>query len=159
MPDAALLIDALGDAGHFVTEPRRILAGMVAGRTSHFTANDLVREAKGLGVGRATVFRALELFEQLGLVERLDLPNGGHAYVACRPVHHHHIVCTRCGRAAEVGDLGVDSIATEVEAVTGFTLDSHRIELYGVCPECRAAAGAGRHKARRSRPAPRAGEG
>jgi Fe2+ or Zn2+ uptake regulation protein len=139
MPDTTPWTTALDDAGYFVTEPRRAVAEMVADRDSHFTANDLVGEAKRarLGVGRATVFRALELFEQLGLVERLDLPNGEHAYVVCRPAHHHHVVCTGCGRSAEVGDLGVDSIAVEVETQTGFALDSHRIELYGLCPECR----------------------
>ena len=142
MPDTTPWITALDEAGYFVTEPRRVVAQMVAARDSHFTANELVGEAKRarLGVGRATVFRALELFEQLGLVERLDLPNGEHAYVVCQPAHHHHVICTNCGRSAEVGDLGIGSIAAEVESQTGFTLDSHRIELYGLCPECRTAA-------------------
>ena len=70
MGDRAPLTTALDDAGYYVTEPRRVVAELVAERTDHFTALDLVGEAKRgrLGVGRATVFRALELFEQLGLV-------------------------------------------------------------------------------------------
>jgi Fe2+ or Zn2+ uptake regulation protein len=142
MSDTTPWITALDEAGYFVTEPRRVVARMVAERDSHFTANELVGEAKRarLGVGRATVFRALELFEQLGLVERLDLPNGEHAYVVCQRAHHHHVICTRCGRSAEVGDLGVQSIAAEVESETGFALDSHRIELFGLCPACRQSA-------------------
>jgi len=153
MPDTTPWTTALDEAGYFVTEPRRVVAQMVAERDSHFTANELVGEAKRarLGVGRATVFRALELFEQLGLVERLDLPNGEHAYVVCQPAHHHHVICTVCGRSAEVGDLGIGSIAAEVESQTGFTLDSHRIELYGLCSECRTA------DARKARPRVRAG--
>jgi Fur family transcriptional regulator, ferric uptake regulator len=141
MPDTTPWTTALDDAGYFVTEPRRVVAEMVADRNSHFTANELVDEAKRarLGVGRATVFRALELFERLGLVERIDLPNGEHAYVVCQPAHHHHVICTGCGRSAEVGDLGIGSIADEVESETGFIIDSHRIELYGLCPECRTA--------------------
>ena len=73
---------ALDRAGYSITEPRRAVAEMVAERDSHFTAPELVLEAKRrrLGVGRATVFRALEVFEELGLVERLDLPSGEHAY-------------------------------------------------------------------------------
>jgi len=154
MPDTTPWTDALDDAGYFVTEPRRVVAEMVADRDCHFTANELVDEAKRarLGVGRATVFRALELFEQLGLVERLDLPSGDHAYVVCQPAHHHHVICTACGRSADVGDLGIGSIAGEVESQTGFTLDSHRIELYGLCPDCRAP-GADRTRRRvRTRP-------
>ena len=158
MPDTTPWITALDEAGYFVTEPRRVVAQMVAERDSHFTANELVVDAKRarLGVGRATVFRALELFEQLGLVERLDLPNGGHAYVVCQPAHHHHVICTVCGRSAEVGDLGIGSIAAEVESQTGFTLDSHRIELYGLCAECRAAGANGARRRIRTRPSPAA---
>ena len=158
MPDTRPWTNALDDAGYFVTEPRRVVAEMVADRDSHFTANELVGEAKRarLGVGRATVFRALELFEQLGLVERLDLPNGGHAYVVCQPAHHHHVICTGCGRSAEVGDLGISSITAEVESGTGFTLDSHRIELYGLCPECRTAADDRSTRRIRTRPRPTA---
>lgn len=143
MPDTTPWTAALDEAGYFVTEPRRVVAEMVADRGSLFTANQLVGEAKAarLGVGRATVFRALELFEQLGLVERVDLPNGEHAYVVCQPAHHHHVICTACGRSADVGDLGIDSIADQVKGQTGYTLDSHRIELYGMCPDCRAAGG------------------
>lgn len=115
---------------------------MLADRDEHFTALELIGEAKRrrLGVGRATVFRALEIFEELGLVERIDLPNGTHAYVVCQPSHHHHVVCTNCGRTAEVGDLGLDAIADEVRSQTGFVLDSHRIELYGLCEDCRERA-------------------
>ncbi len=136
---------ALDRAGYFVTAPRRTVAEMLVGRDEHFTALDLVREAKRarLPVGRATVFRALELFEQLGLVERLDLPNGTHAYVVCQPAHHHHVVCTGCGRSAEVGDLGLKAITDEVASRTGFAVDSHRIELYGLCPDCQARVGHG----------------
>jgi len=148
MPDTTPWTTALDEAGYFATEPRRVVAQMVAERASHFTANELVGEAKRarLSVGRATVFRALELFEQLGLIERLDLPNGDHAFVVCQPAHHHHVICTACGRAAEVGDLGLGSIAAEVESQTGFTLDFHRIELYGLCSACRTA-----HAAKASR--------
>jgi len=114
---------------------------MVAERDSHFTAPELVLEAKRrrLGVGRATVFRALEVFEELGLVERLDLPSGEHAYVVCEPAHHHHVVCQRCGRGTDVEDCGIEDVARQIEAHTGYLVDSHRVELFGLCPECRAS--------------------
>jgi Fe2+ or Zn2+ uptake regulation protein len=141
MGDPFLLTTALDEAGYYVTEPRRVVAEMVAERGDHFTALDLVGEAKRrrLGVGRATVFRALELFEELGMVERLDLPNGEHAYVVCESAHHHHVVCQRCGRATEIEDCGMEGVAREILARTGYVVDSHRVELFGLCPECAAA--------------------
>ena len=133
--------EALDRSGHFATEPRRRIAALLAEHGDHFTAAQVVSEAKRRrpAVGRATVFRALELFEQLGLVERLDLPNGNHAYVVCQPSHHHHVVCTECGRTENVGDLGLEQVADAVSTRTGFSLDSHRIELYGLCPSCRGS--------------------
>jgi Fur family ferric uptake transcriptional regulator len=86
------------------------------------------------------VFRALELFEELGLVERIHLPTGEHAYVVCEIAHHHHVICDRCGRSSEVGDLGMETIADLVSARTGYSVDAHRVELYGLCPECRRVA-------------------
>jgi Fur family ferric uptake transcriptional regulator len=159
MGDPLPLTNALDEAGYYVTEPRRVVAEMVAERPDHFTALDLVGEAKRrrLGVGRATVFRALELFEELGLVERLDLPNGEHAYVVCEPAHHHHVICRRCGRGTEVEDCGIDAVAREIEARTGYVVDSHRIELFGLCPDCaatRSGPNGPRSKATAARPRP-----
>ena len=141
MVDAQPLLDALSDAGVRTTEPRRTVAELIASRNGHFTARELVDDAadRRLGIGRATVFRALELFADLGLVERLDLPSGEHAYVACEPAHHHHVVCSRCGRSTEVEDAGMPEVVREVARRTGFRIERHRLELFGICPECRAA--------------------
>src|SRR3954465_8657621 len=133
MPDTRSWTNALDEAGYFITEPRRVVADMVADRDSHFTANQLIDEAKRarLGVGRATVFRTLELFGELGLVERLDLPNGEHAYVPCEPAHHHPVVCQRCSRSSEIETCGIDEVAAAIETQTGYVVDTHRIELFG----------------------------
>ena len=132
------LITVLDRAGYRLTEPRRSLAALIAGRQGHFTANDLVADARGarLGVGRATVFRTLDVLEELGAVERLDLPSGEHAYVVCQRAHHHHIVCSRCGGANEIDDAGLRAVVSEIARRTGYRVDEHRLELFGVCPTC-----------------------
>src|SRR5687767_7278814 len=101
------IVDALAEAGYRVTRPRKQVAGLIGSRSGHFTAADLLDEARRrrMSVGRATLFRNLELFSELGALERLDLPSGEHAYVACEPEqHHHHVVCRNCGRSVEVAD-------------------------------------------------------
>jgi Fur family ferric uptake transcriptional regulator len=132
------LVEALDRAGHRLTGPRVAVAEIVAARQGHFTAADLVIEA-GLqhrGIGRATIFRALDLFASLDLVERVDLPGGDHAYVACDPVHHHHAICTACGRSMDVGDTGLAGILTEIGRRSGFRVTAHRLEVFGVCATC-----------------------
>lgn len=130
---------AIGQAGYRLTGPRRAVAELIEDREGHFTAADLVAEARErrLAIGRATIFRALDLLAELGLVERLDLPSGDHAYVACEPHHHHHVICSRCGRSAEIADEGLRAVVERVGAETGYSIDAHRLELFGLCPRCR----------------------
>ena len=131
-------VPALGRAGERMTRPRAIVAALVAGCEGPFTARDLLRENRGQhAVGRATVFRTLELFERLGFLERIDLPDGSHAYVRCRPAgHHHHVVCASCGQAVEIPDSGLQRVTAEIARTTGFVLEEHRLELFGLCPAC-----------------------
>ena len=138
MTDGDGLIRGLDLAGYRLTEPRRAVAGLISGRRGYFTAADLLAEAttRRLDIGRATIFRALELFTELNLVERLDLPNGEHAYVECAPAHHHHVICSSCGRTADVADCGMQAVAEEVARRSGYQIDTHRLELFGLCPKC-----------------------
>jgi Fe2+ or Zn2+ uptake regulation protein len=139
--DATAITGALEEAGYRLTSPRRALAEMIAGRRGHFTADDLLDESKRrrLGVTRATIFRSLDVLSDLGLVERLDLPTGTHALVACEPEHHHHVVCSSCGRSTPVDDAGIERLAEAIGRSTGYQVETHRLELFGRCPSCQAA--------------------
>ncbi len=141
---------AFDDAGYRLTAPRMALAELVASHDGHFTASGLATIARDrrLGVSRATLFRALDLMVDLGVVERLDLPNGDHAYVSCARAHHHHVVCSRCGRTAEVEDSGLNEAVSEIERASGFRINTHRLELFGLCRHCQVlTAGATRSQA------------
>jgi Fur family ferric uptake transcriptional regulator len=142
MVDAATIVSALEAAGYRRTAPRRALAELVAERRGHFTADGLLAESRRrrLGVTRATVFRSIDVLSDLGLVERLDLPSGEHAFVACEPVHHHHVVCSSCGRSTPVEDTGIERLAEAIGRATGYQVETHRLELFGRCPACRGRA-------------------
>lgn len=141
MTDPTPLVTAMDRAGLRLTTPRRTVAELIAAEPGHFTSADLVDRARTrhLDIGRATIFRTLEVLSELGVIERIDLPNGEHAYVACEPAHHHHLVCSRCGRTTEIPDAGLRTVVREVARRTGFRVDEHRLELFGLCPACRAA--------------------
>ena len=130
---------ALGRAGYRATAARRAVVDLIAGREGHFTAADLVDDARSQGrrIGRATIFRTLDVLAELRAVERLDLPTGEHAYVACEPAHHHHVVCSNCGRSSDADDTGLRAVVRDIERQTGFRIDDHRLELFGRCPACR----------------------
>jgi Fur family ferric uptake transcriptional regulator len=139
---ATELIRALEGAGHRLTDSRRAVVELIASRDGAFVTADLVADSKRrqMGVARATIFRTLELLTGVGAVERLDLPNGDHSYVRCDSRgHHHHLVCTRCQRAVDLEGIGMTPIIAEVERQTGYQVDRHRVELFGLCPSCQAA--------------------
>jgi Fur family transcriptional regulator, ferric uptake regulator len=125
------------------TAPRRAIATLIADRQGHFTAAELLADAKrrNVKIGRATIFRTLDLLAEQGALERLDLPTGEHAYVACAPKeHHHHVVCRVCGASVEVPDSGLQSVVLNIGVQSRYRIDSHRLELYGTCPDCQRRA-------------------
>jgi Fur family ferric uptake transcriptional regulator len=135
---------ALGRAGYRLTGPRRAVADLIVARDGHFTAADLVDDAasRRLDMSRATIFRTLEVLEGVGAIERIDLPSGDHAYISCEPAaHHHHVVCGRCGRASDVDDAGLAAVVGRIATDTGYRIDEHRLELFGLCPSCQADPG------------------
>jgi len=138
--NAATLTDAIERAGHRITGPRLAATRLIAARDGPFTAADLAADARarGLRIGRATIFRAIDLLVELEVIERIDLPTGEHAYVSCRAAHHHHLVCSGCGRATDVDDSGLRAVVAEIAARTGYRIDDHRLELFGRCAACQA---------------------
>ena len=91
--------------------------------------------AKGDRVGLATVYRNLQQLAESGDVDVLRMGDEN-VYRACEPHHHHHIVCRRCGRTAELTGDEVDDWLRTVTARHGFTMNDHSLELVGVCTEC-----------------------
>jgi len=131
---------ALEVSGYRMTTARRSVAQLIGDRKGPFTAADLTRDAadQRMAIGRATIFRTLDVLAELHAVERLDLPTGEHAYVVCEPVHHHHVICSNCGASTDVDDAGWRSVVRDIETKTGYRIDDHRLELFGRCGDCRA---------------------
>ena len=139
------IVEALEKAGYQATPNRRLVADLVASTSGHFTAAELLERGRRqrVNIGRATVFRALEVMTSLRVVERLDLPSGAHAYVVCDPdAHHHHIVCSGCGRTEDIADGELAGVVDEIARRSGYRIESHRLELFGTCRACTVATAA-----------------
>ena len=94
----------LPPAGYRQTGPRARVWSLIAGLERPFSAEEVVRQARAQAwpVSRATVYRALSLFERLGLIERVHGLGRTHRYVRCAPRHHHHLICAGCGRVEDL---------------------------------------------------------
>ncbi|HEX7067175.1 MAG TPA: Fur family transcriptional regulator [Candidatus Limnocylindria bacterium] len=140
---AETIADRLRAAGERVTRQRLVVADALAATGRQATAQDLYERlrARAPRIGRATVFRTLEALVAAGVARRLERDGHVYAYVACRPGHHHHLACSRCGRVEEIGEAYIRPVAERVAAERGFRIDDARLDFYGICARCTAPAG------------------
>lgn len=129
-------LDRLNEAGYRRGGSRSQVVGLLGDQTCAITALELDERLDG--VGRATVYRTLEQLEQLGLVQKIDLGGDSAGYEKVDPAghHHHHIVCTGCGKVVPFEDPGLERAIHSLSGHDGFEIDSHDITLRGTCPEC-----------------------
>lgn len=101
---------------------------------------DFVKE-KYSEIGLATVYRALQLFEKLGVLYRLNFDDGCSRYELVSHTddthHHHHLVCLDCGKVMEVKFDLLDDIEEKIEKDGEFKIVDHDLQFYGYCKDCR----------------------
>jgi Fur family transcriptional regulator, ferric uptake regulator len=148
-PDA--LLDALAHAGYSNTRSRRAVLMAICEAGGQASGAELLAlgRAHHPPLGLVTVYRTLDLLLSLGLVRKLHLAEGCHTYALSLAggqnetrgnephSHGHHIICQRCNRAVEFNGCDLNAVIVTVEAQTGFRVEEHWLEMFGVCPVCR----------------------
>ena len=130
------LAEELRDQGFKITSPRSQVIDHVSGRDDNFTAEELAAEL--LPIGRATVYRTIKLLVDQGLLCRLIMGDGSTSYRVSHKAHHHHLVCLACGATEDIHLEDVEDVLARVREASDYELVSHRVEVYGICPACRA---------------------
>ena len=138
--DALRVVERLERDGHRLTAPRQQVLDAVLGREASFTAQEIVAELAPRGVGRATVFRTLDLLTRLGVLNRIHADDRMHRYTVCDEQHHHHLVCRACGDVAEVAPGRLEGEVRAAAREAGFHPLGHTLEIYGICRVCQRAA-------------------
>lgn len=124
------------------TRPRHLIAERVselATSGADFTIDELWHDLRQREshLGRATVYRSVEMLVQAGLLDRVEFADGTHHYRVCGGVHHHHLTCTQCHRVVEVDLCLPLEHFTAISQQTHFTIEGHALALYGRCEQCR----------------------
>ena len=119
--------------------PRRLeVLGELAQERDDATAQQLwgrLRE-RDSRTGLATVYRTLTLLSEKGVVDVLSHHSGEQCYRLCSDEHHHHLLCERCHRVAEIQECGLDNWVAAAAKRHGFVATDHRVEIVGLCAEC-----------------------
>ena len=120
------------------TRQRRAILEAVAAEDRPVSAQDLHARLRrsGASAGLATVYRTLQALADSGVLRTFQTPSGEVAYKVCEPGHHHHLICTRCGRVEEIPSCEVEEWAAGVAKRRGFAVSSHQADIYGVCASC-----------------------
>jgi len=137
------LAPRLSAAGERVTRQRLLVARTLAAADQQLSAQELYDRLRPdhPELGRATVFRVLEALVSVGAARRLERPGHVYAYVSCDPRHHHHLVCSQCGRVEEIGERFVAELTDSVSENYGFAIADATLDFYGLCATCLQGAG------------------
>jgi Fur family ferric uptake transcriptional regulator len=136
----------LSQHAYRLTKPRERIIELALRHDRPFTAEQLVaelchaEETRGAGIGRATVYRTLEILASVDVLSRVIQPGGGTAYVVDAPGHRHHLVCSSCGATVSFRSCPVDTLVQHLTADTSYAIHDHLLEVFGTCPDCQRRA-------------------
>ena len=128
--------------GYRLTPQRRAVLNAIARSHEHLTPAAIHEKVhqEHPGIGLVTIYRTLDILAQLGLICRVHAAGNSRSYSMRRPSgHHHHLVCSGCGRVIDFSDCALGQLEQRLFRETGFDIDSHLLEFYGHCRDCREA--------------------
>jgi Fur family ferric uptake transcriptional regulator len=108
-------------------------------KMEHITAEQMYRllAKKDPHIGLATIYRTLNLFCEAGLAQARHFGAQTQYDNVSHKGHHDHLICTSCGKIVEFENCDIERLQEEVAARNGFTIQTHKLELYGLCSSCR----------------------
>jgi Fe2+ or Zn2+ uptake regulation protein len=121
------------------TRQRRQIWDFFAGADRAATITETADALRGEGVGQATVYRAVQLLSDLGLLARVQDGRGEICFIAPPIGHSHPLICGVCRRVVRFdGDGDLTALEAKLAGETEFTIYGHHLEVYGICASCRA---------------------
>lgn len=145
MYESDYLIKALVQNGYKTTTQRSLVYEILTENKDQHLSTEEVYELikdKNPNMGIATIYRTLQLFEEIGLVYKHNFDDGCSRYEILSPnsqeVHqHHHLLCKKCGKIIEVKEDLMNSLEEIIEKQYNFEILNHVVKFTGICNECR----------------------
>jgi len=122
------------EKGMKMTGQRRVIAKVLSESTDHPDVEEVYRRSSEVDpkISIATVYRTVRLFEEAGIVERLDFGDGRARYEEASEEHHDHLINVQTGKIYEFHDNEIEELQRKIAEKLGFKLVDHRMELFGV---------------------------
>ena len=133
----------LQERQHKMTPQRQIVLQIFLDHPGeHLSAEDVhgILRDNHSEIGLATVYRSLELLSDVGILQKMEFGDGCSRYEvnAIDPDthHHHHLICTKCGKVTEFEDDLLENLEQDIESKSGFRIMNHQVKFFGYCKEC-----------------------
>lgn len=117
-----------------MTGQRRVIAKVLEDSDDHPDVEELYARASGIdaGISIATVYRTVKLFEEAGILDKLEFGDGRARYEDAERDHHDHLIDMNSGEVIEFVDAEIEALQERIARKLGYELRGHRLELYGV---------------------------
>ncbi|RKD27914.1 Fur family transcriptional regulator, ferric uptake regulator [Caminicella sporogenes DSM 14501] len=139
---AEKLKDILKEKGYKLTPQRRaVLDTIINNQGKHLSTEEVYDYVKKNcpEIGLATVYRTLQLLDDLGIITKINLDDGCARYelnINSDDHQHHHLICTKCGAIIEVEVDLLDHLEAEIEKNYKFEIKDHKVKFFGLCSKC-----------------------
>lgn len=134
----AAMVRRLREAEHRITPQRLAILDILARSEGHPSAEDIHRQLQGRypTMSPATVYKTLAVLKNQGEVLELEFSELANRYDGRKPYPHPHVICTACGLVRDPAFHGLEELTSRVMAETGFAISTHRLDFFGLCPDC-----------------------
>ncbi|WP_078552180.1 peroxide-responsive transcriptional repressor PerR [Bacillus alkalicellulosilyticus] len=131
-------IESLKNTKVRMTPQRHAILEFLFDAMTHPTADEIYKalEKRFPNMSVATVYNNLRVFKEVGLVKELTYGDSSSRF-DCVTSDHYHVICQNCGKIVDFHYPGLDEVETLAESVTGFEIQTHRMEIYGTCADCK----------------------
>lgn len=128
------IIERCEAKGLRMTGPRRTIAAVLQASDDHPDVEELYARASAVDaqISIATVYRTVKLFEEAGILDKLEFGDGRARYEDAERDHHDHLIDMNSGEVIEFVDPEIEELQERIAARLGYTLKGHKLELYGV---------------------------
>jgi Fur family ferric uptake transcriptional regulator len=122
-----------------ITSPRAAILEILRQHPHPLTNKEIFAELPKGQCDLATIYRAIQMLEKLGMVKRFDFGDGAARFELVEEGddgHHHHLICTQCAEVVEIEECFPAEVEQRIASQNGFRAVTHRLEFFGVCPAC-----------------------
>jgi Fur family ferric uptake transcriptional regulator len=138
MTQARDIASGLSKKGYRMTPQRLMILEAIEGASGHVSAEEIFRNIRQRysGLNISTVYRTLELLKETGMVTETDMGDGRVRFHSIGHEHHHHLVCSRCGKVVDLDESMLSPLTAMLKDKYAFSADLKHLAIFGCCKDC-----------------------